>query len=186
MIIFLKKIGLFLLDFIEAIVSALVLFVVLYLFLFQPHQVNGNSMLPTFENNEYLLTNKITYRFNEPKRGDIVIFKAPHNKKFDYIKRIIALPKEKISLKGGKIFINNARLDESNYLTESTYTKGSHFLPEGGELVVPEGQYFVAGDNRPHSSDSREWGYISMKNIIGKAWLRYWPPSKFGLIPTMD
>lgn len=143
-------------------------------------------MLPNFENGEYLLTNKLTYRFNQPKRGDIIIFKAPNNEKYDYIKRIVALPGEKISLKNGKIYINDILLDESNYLPENIYTKGSHFLPEEGELVTPEEQYFVIGDNRPHSSDSREWGYIPTKNIIGKAWLRYWPPSGFGFIPTID
>ena len=186
MIFFLKKLGFFLLDFIETIVTALVIFVIFYLFLFQPHQVKGKSMIPTFEDGEYLLTNKITYRFNNPQRGDIVIFKSPQNKKYDYIKRIVALPGEKISLKAGKIFINDSRLNESIYLAKDVYTKGSSFLPEEGELKVPENQYFVTGDNRPHSSDSREWGYITMENIIGKAWLRYWPPSNFGFIPKID
>lgn len=185
MIFFLRKLGFFLLDFIETIVTALVIFVIFYLFLFQPHQVKGKSMFPAFENSEYLLTNKITYRFNIPQRGDIIIFKSPENKKYDYIKRIIALPGEKISLKDGKIFINGSKLNESAYLSENIYTKGSNFLPEGKELKVPKNQYFVIGDNRPNSSDSREWGYISIENIIGKAWLRYWPPSRFGFIPAI-
>ena len=186
MIRFLRFIGLFLQDFIETIVTALVIFVIFYLFLFQPHQVKGKSMIPAFEDAEYLLTNKITYRFNNPQRGDIVIFKSPQNKKYDYIKRIIALPGEKISLKDGKIFINGSSLNESLYLPENIYTKGGNFLAEEKELEIPENQYFVVGDNRLNSSDSREWGYITMENIIGKAWLIYWPPSKFGFIPKID
>ena len=186
MIRLLKNIGLFLQDFIETIVTALVIFVIFYLFLFQPHQVKGKSMFPAFEDAEYLLTNKITYRFNNPQRGDIVIFKSPQNKKFDYIKRIIALPGEKINLKDGKVFINSSYLNESAYLAKDIYTKGSNFLPEEEELEIPKNQYFLIGDNRLHSSDSREWGFITRENIIGKAWLRYWPPSKFGFIPKID
>lgn len=98
MIYFLRKIGFFLLDFIETIVTALVIFVIFYLFLFQPHQVKGKSMFPAFENSEYLLTNKITYRFNSPQRLDIIVFKSPENKKYDYIKRIIALPDSRFGL----------------------------------------------------------------------------------------
>ncbi len=181
----LRIIGAFILDFIETIVTALVIFVIIYLFLFQPHQVKGNSMQPNFENGEYLLTNKITYRIHEPERGDVIIFKAPVNQSYDYIKRIIGLPNESVSLKQGRFFIDDKFLDESAYLAEDVYTQGGQFLPEGGEIVVPEEQYFMAGDNRSHSSDSREWGYISKDDIVGRAWLRYWPPSASGLIPKI-
>jgi signal peptidase I len=181
----LNIIGGLLLDFIETIVTALVIFVIIYLFLFQPHQVKGNSMQPNFENGEYLLTNKITYRFHPPKRGDIVIFKAPPKQNYDYIKRVVGLPGEKISLKNGQFFINDSLLDEGPYLPDNAYIQGGQFLAEGGEMVIPEKQYFVIGDNRAHSSDSREWGYISQEDIIGRAWLRYWPPNKFGFMPTI-
>lgn len=183
---FLKAIGLAVLDFIETIVTALVVFVIFYLFLFQPHQVKGNSMLPGFTNGDFLLTNKISYRFSLPKRGDVVVFKAPRNKNYDYIKRVVALPGEKIALRNGNIYINGSQLDESSYLEKNAYTKGGYFLPEESEVVVPPEQYFVAGDNRLHSSDSREWGLVPKKDIIGRAWLRYWPLSKFGFIPTID
>jgi signal peptidase I len=178
-------IGRFILDFIETIVTALVLFVIIYLFLFQPHQVKGSSMQPNFENGEYLLTNKITYRFNQPQRGDIVIFKAPPKQEYDYIKRIIGLPGDQVSLQKGKLFINGSLLDETSYLPQDTFTSEGHFLPEGKEITVPEKQYFVVGDNRLHSSDSRDWGYIMTGDIVGKAWLRYWPADKFGFIPTI-
>lgn len=180
-----KFIGGFLFDFIETIVTSLVIFVLIYIFLFQPHQVKGSSMEPNFHDKEYLLTNKITYRINPPQRGDVVIFKAPVNKNYDYIKRVIALPGEKISLKEGKIYINDQVLDEAKYLPESLYTPSGNFLKDNTELTVPENQYFVMGDNRPYSSDSREWGYIGKNSIVGKAWVRYWPPAVAGLIPKI-
>jgi signal peptidase I len=183
---FLKTLGSIILDFIETIVTALVIFVIFYLFLFQPHQVKGNSMLTGFIDGEFILTNKINYRFSNPKRGDVIVFKAPQNQKYDYIKRIIALPGEEIGLKNGKILINNNLLNESSYLEENAYTQGNHFLPEKGEVIVPPKHYFVIGDNRAHSSDSRDWGFISKEDIVGRAWLRYWPPSRFGFIPTID
>jgi len=178
-------IGRLILDLVETIITALLVFVIIYLFLFQPHQVKGNSMQPNFEDGEYLLTNKVTYRINKPKRGEVVIFESPQNKDFDYIKRIIGLPGEKVKIVNGKIFINGSVLDESAYLADDVYTQEGSFLPENEEVDVSENQYFVVGDNRSHSSDSREWGFISVENIIGKTWVRYWPPSRAGLLPTI-
>jgi len=177
-----KAIGAFFLDFIETAVMALAIFVIIYFFLFQPHQVKGNSMLPSFRDKEYLLTNKIVYRLQSPQRGDVIIFQAPQNKKYDYIKRIIGLPGEEVGLKQGKIYVNDSLLDESAYLLPNTFTAGSSFLSESKKITVPENSYFAVGDNRPHSSDSREWGCIPQENIIGKAWFRYWPLSEAGLI----
>ena len=180
---FLKKIGQLLLDFIETVVIALAIFVIVYLFLWQPHQVKGNSMLPNFHNGEYILTDKISYRFGEPKRGDIIVFKAPKNEDYDYIKRIVGLPEDKIQIKGGRIYLNNTLLDENSYLDDTVNTRGGSFLSEGEIKTIAEDSYVAVGDNRAHSSDSREWGAIPRGNIIGKAWLRYWPISKAGLIP---
>jgi len=182
----LKALGTFILDFLQTIVTALSIFVIVYIFLFQPHQVKGNSMytpLPdSFVNGEYILTNKINYRFETPKRGDVIIFKAPHNEDYDYIKRIIGLPNEKVKIIQGKVYINGVLLDESSYLPESNYTSPGRFLKEGEEITIPPDKYFVLGDNRDHSSDSREWGVIPYKNIVGKAWFRYWPINKLGFI----
>lgn len=181
----LQRIGAFFLDLIETIVIALSIFVIIYLFLFQPHQVRGSSMYPTFNDGEYLLTNKISYRFEEPQRGDVVIFRAPRNEEYDYIKRIIGLPGESIKVERGKIFINNNLLPES-YLPESYVTSGGGFLREGQSITIPLGTYFVCGDNRSHSSDSREWGFVPRENIVGKSWFRYWPPQRFGAIPKAN
>lgn len=182
----LKFLGGLLLDFIETLVMALSIFVVVYLFLFQPHQVKGNSMYDTLIDGEYLLTSKISYRFGEPVRGDVVIFKAPNNQDYDYIKRIIALPEEKIMLKDGRIYINGELLDETAYLDENQYTRPGYFLKEAQQVEVKEGHFFVMGDNRGHSSDSRDWGLVPSENIIGKAWFRYWPPNKLGIVKKVS
>ncbi|MBM3205632.1 signal peptidase I [Candidatus Shapirobacteria bacterium] len=180
---FFRKIGTIFLDVIETVVIALAIFVIIYLFLFQPHQVRGSSMYPNFHDADYLLTDKISYRLNKPKRDDVVIFKAPKNEEYDYIKRVIGLPGEKIAVnEQNQVLINGEILDEANYLTVETKTFGGTFLEIGETVTVPEDNYFVLGDNRSHSSDSRDWGFVPLKNIIGKGWFRYWPFSRMGLI----
>lgn len=179
---FFRRLGNIFLDVIETVVIALAIFVIIYLFLFQPHQVRGNSMYPNFHDADYLLTDKISYRLGVPKRDDIIIFLAPKNEDYDYIKRVIGLPGEKVSLnENNQVLIDNQILTEP-YLPEETKTYGGNFLEIGETITVPEDQYFVLGDNRNHSSDSRDWGFVPKENIIGKAWLRYWPLSRMGLV----
>jgi len=179
-----KKIGTIFLDIIETVVIALAIFVIVYLFLFQPHQVRGSSMFPNFYDNDYLLTDKISYRLNVPKRGDVIIFKAPKNEEYDYIKRVVGLPGEKISInENNQVVLNNEVFNEP-YLDSEVKTFAGVFLEIGKTVTVPEDQYFVLGDNRSHSSDSRDWGFVPKENIIGKAWLRYWPPKMMGIIST--
>ena len=176
-----QQIGAFFLDIIETVVLALAIFVLVYLFLVQPHQVRGNSMFPNFHDGEYLLTNKFSYRLGEPKRGDVIVFKAPKNEEYDYIKRIVGAPGDKLTIKGGHIYLNGQLLEES-YLPTDFTTSGGSFLREGDEFIIPTGEYLVLGDNRSHSSDSREWGDVPVENIIGKAWLRYWPFNRVGIV----
>lgn len=179
-----KKVTTFVLDFLETIVVALSIFVVVYLFLVQPHEVKGSSMEPNFHNNEYILTDKISFRLHEPQRGDVVIFKAPKNPEVDYIKRVIALPGDRVKVQGGFVYINDEKLDEP-YLADQTNLFPGSFLSEGVDITVSEEEYFVLGDNRPHSSDSREFGPIPKKLMIGRAFLRYWPPGVAGLLPVI-
>ena len=178
----LRRIWLWFLDFVETIVIALAIFVVMYRFLFQPHQVKGNSMYVNFHDGEYLLTDKISYRFNQPQRGDVVVFKAPKNEDYDYIKRVIALPGERIKIEAGKVYLNGGRLDESGYLDPDTVTQAGFYAKEGLTITVPAEGYFVMGDNRSNSSDSRDWGAVPMTNIVGKAWIRYWPINQLGIV----
>lgn len=170
-------IGSFIFGSIEAIVIALAISVVLYLFILTPHEVIGKSMYPTFKNGQYLLANKLAYKLGEIHRGDVIIFK--HSETYDYIKRVIGLPGEQLSLRDGKIYINGTVLDESNYLSSSVITNGGNYLHEGETITVPEGKVFVCGDNRPGSSDSREFGPIEQSVIKGKVWVTYYPFSDF-------
>jgi signal peptidase I len=177
---FFRKIGAFILDFVETVIMALAVFVIIYLFLFQPHQVRGNSMLPSFEDKEYILTDKISYRLHSPARGDVIIFRAPQNEDYDYIKRIIGIPGDTIRIENGRVYVNEEQIEEP-YLPEDEVTIKGRFVESKQSMTVPEDQYFVLGDNRNHSSDSREWGFVPKENIIGKTWFRYWPPGRIGL-----
>lgn len=184
------SIGNFILEFVQSIVLALSIFVLLYLFVAQPNEVKGSSMLPNFVNGEYLLTDKLSYQFGVPKRGDVVIFKAPSTEscsaeECEYIKRIIGIPGDKVMVKEGKVYLNRALLNQS-FLSSDTITDPGSFSVEGVEKVVPEGYYLCFGDNRSHSRDGREFGPIKKDLIVGKAFFKYWPLSSIGLVPKVS
>lgn len=141
-------------------------------------------METNFHDGEYILTDKVTYRFRPPQRGEVIIFKAPKNPDLDYIKRIIGLPGERIKIDSGKIFINGRQLTEP-YILKETVISGGLYLPQGNEIEISEDSYLVLGDNRSHSSDSREWGPVHKNDIIGRAFLRYWPPHRVGILPQV-
>ncbi|MFH0863670.1 MAG: signal peptidase I [Candidatus Gottesmanbacteria bacterium] len=176
-----KKFASIFFDLLEVVVVALAIFVVCYLFLFQPHEVNGSSMEPNFHNKEFLLTDKVTYRFRSPTRGDVIVFRSRNNREQDYIKRIIGLPGEKVKVLNDHVFINDQRLSEP-YLQKDLATYQGSFLRSGEDFLIPPDEYIVMGDNRLASSDSREWGTVVKDDITGKAWLIYWPPQDFGVL----
>lgn len=181
-----RALGNFFLDVVETVVVALSIFLIVYLFLMQPHQVNGQSMHPSFKDGEYLLTDKISYRFKTPQRGDVVVFKAPPAAQCpkgagcDFIKRIIGLPGETVEVLNNQILINGQPLTEA-YIGSGVITQAGAYT-QNGPVKVPEGSYMVMGDNRPHSSDSRAWGPVSEDLIVGKVFFRYWPPAAIGTI----
>jgi len=177
-----RKIYAFLIDIVETLLLAASVFLVIYVFFFRPFQVNGDSMLPNFTDREYILTNIIVLNFEKPKNGDVVVFKSPPDPEKDFIKRVIAAQNDKIYIKDGSVFLNGEKLDESKYLKSDVKTYGGSFLKEGQEIKVPEESYFVMGDNRAYSSDSREWGFVPRKSIIGKSFFVYWPPEKMGIV----
>jgi len=168
-------------EFIEAFVISASVFVVVYLFLMQPHQVKGASMYPTFKDKEYLLTDKITYQRGLPKYGDVIVFKAPVNENFDFIKRVIALPGQTVMIKNGNVYIDGQVLDEY-YLSDDVTTNPGQFLLEGESYTVQPGEVIAFGDNRGHSSDSRDWGPVPEQNIVGRVFFRYWPSNVVGVI----
>lgn len=173
-----QKVYAFFVDIAQTLVLAFSLFLVVYAWLFRPFEVSGQSMFPTFHNNEYVLTNLIGLRFENPKRGDVIVFKAPTDKDKDFIKRVIGTPGDTVGLKDAEIYVNGVKLDETEYLSPDVKTTGQSFLREGNEVVVPADSYFVIGDNRPYSSDSREWGFVKKDGIIGKSLFVYWPPNR--------
>lgn len=177
-----NKVGRLFFDGIEGIVVVAALLVVLYAFVIRPFEVVGASMFPTFKNGEFLLSNLIDVRFDRLTRGDVIVFHSPVEEEKDYVKRIIAVEGETIQLMSGKVYVNGALLDESAYLAPDIYVGGSLFMREGDILTVPEGSYFVMGDNRNASSDSREWGFLTKDKIIGRSMIRVWPVDQFLLI----
>lgn len=181
----LEKLGGFFLDTLEVIVFAIAIFLFVYLLVLQPHKIKGASMQPNFIDGEYLLSDKVSYRFGEPKRGDVVVFEAPGADGEEFIKRIIGLPGESVSIVGNRVFIDNKELIET-YLPASFVTNVGAFLKQGESAVVPPDNYFVLGDNRSHSSDSRAWGFIEKSAITGRAWVIYWPLSVAGSVDEVE
>lgn len=171
----------FFLDIVEVVVFAIAIFLFLYLLVLQPHKIKGASMEPNFPDGEYLLTDKVTYRFREPARGDVIVFAAPPDQREEFIKRIISTPGETISIMDGSVYINGQKLTEPYLSTELTTDPGAFFQNKNG-FIVPSGHYVVLGDNRPFSSDSRSWGLISKEDITGRAWIVYWPLNSAGFV----
>lgn len=181
-----RAISSFFVDIIQVVVVALSIFLIMYLFLVQPHQVNGLSMYPTFDNGDLVLTDKISYKLANPQRGDVIILHAPPDAHCpegtgcDFIKRLIGLPGESVELKNNTLYINEVALSEP-YLPEGIKNLQGDFTVQG-VVTLGSDEYFVVGDNREHSSDSRTWGPIRRNDIVGKAILRYWPLTKSGLV----
>ena len=155
--------------------------VVLIVFFVQAFQIPSTSMVPTLKVKDRLLANKIIYKIRKPERGDVIIFKYPEDPSKDFVKRLIGLPGETVFLKDGKVYINGEELKEPKSVTQWYY------YSEGDDGVtkpfnVPKNGYYALGDNSPISKDSRFWGFIPDKYLIGKAWFIYWPPWRMGVI----
>lgn len=164
------KIAFWLLLLIAITPFLLAFFVIIYLFFAQPSQIKGSAMLPNYVDGQYYITLKI---YNEFERGNTIVFKSPNNPELDNFKRIVGLPGEEIIISDGKVYINENVLEET-YLQSGTTTRSGNFLREGQKITVPQEQYFVLGDNRDHSLDSREVGFIPKQNILGKMTICYW------------
>jgi signal peptidase I len=173
-----KKFFLFIWEIIKIVVISLAIIIPVRYYLVQPFFVKGASMEPNFDNGEYLIVDELTYRLREPGRGEVIVFKFPKDTSQYYIKRIIGLPGETIKIQDKKIIIYNQKfpegitLDESSYLINGVNTWGDFKVVLGGN------DYFVLGDNRGASSDSRQWGFLPKEDIIGRVWIRAWPFDK--------
>jgi signal peptidase I len=151
-------------------------------FLIQPFLVEGESMEPNFHNNEYLIIQKISGYFDNYQRGDVIVFKYPNNPEISYIKRIIGLPNEKIKFDRGKVSIYNSQYSQGKELSEDYLLSKIDETNQILEKNLGQDEYFVMGDNRNNSSDSREWGILNKKYIQGKVLIRLYPFSDIGLI----
>jgi len=166
----------------KIVIISLAIIIPIRYFLFQPFFVRGASMEPNFEDGEYLIVNEISYRFHEPGRGDVIIFRYPKDPTQYYIKRVIGLPNEVVRIEEGGVIIVNSEnpkgfvLDEPYLSEENKYTFGNL------EMNLDENDYFVLGDNRSASSDSRSWGAVPRHYIIGWAWIRAWPFNRVGIL----
>lgn len=150
----------------------------------EPFVVSGSSMVPNFHNKDYLIIDRLTYKTQEPKRGDVVVIKYPKDNRQYFIKRLIGLPGETIKLEAGKVIIVNQSHPQGWELKESYLPAGTPTLGRPGPYSLGSDEYFVLGDNRTASSDSRVWGILPAKNIVGRALLRVFPLKDFGLIKT--
>ncbi|MCX6740622.1 MAG: signal peptidase I [Candidatus Parcubacteria bacterium] len=182
----LKTVGEFFVEIVKVVIISLAIIIPVRYFLIQPFYVKGASMEPNFYDHEYLIINEISYRFTGPERGDIIIFRYPKDPSQYFIKRVIGLPGDIIKLKDNKIYIKTKEtsdfvaLDETEYLNEDVNTLS--FGRSDYELEAD--QFFVMGDNREQSLDSRRFGPIDRRLIIGKAWIRGWPFDKVTIFKT--
>jgi len=166
------------LEIIEVIAVALVGVWTIRTFLVQPFLVSGASMVPTFANGDYLLIDELTYRFREPKRGEVTVFRYPKDESTYFIKRIIGLPGERVEIKDGKVYVFNPESSEGQVLTEEYLPSGTLTNTRFGEKTrydLKAGEYLVLGDNRSYSFDSRDWGVLEEKDLVGLVRLRLWP-----------
>lgn len=171
-----KKLGLMIFEVVKVVLISLAIIMPIRLFVVQPFYVDGPSMEPTFYDKEYLIIDEISYRFSEPARGDVVVFKNPKDTGVYFIKRVIGLPGDTVEVKDGNIFINNEELKE--VYIEYKDTKDNPAVKIGVD------EYFVMGDNRVNSYDSRAIGPVNQKYLIGKAWLRGWPINRLATFNT--
>ncbi|MDO8494958.1 MAG: signal peptidase I [bacterium] len=167
-------------EVVKMVVLSLAIIVPIRYFVIQPFFVKGASMEESFHNGDYVLIDEISYRFNEPQRGDVVVFRFPQDPSQYFIKRIIGLPGEKIQIKSNEVLIFNEEHPEGFILDESAYLENDQRTTGDFSMNVDEKEYFVLGDNRMHSSDSRIWGAVNRQLISGRVFLRAWPITDIG------
>jgi signal peptidase I len=171
-------------EVVETLVLTLVIFLVIQNFVAQPYLVQQMSMEHSLEPGDYVLVDKLTPRFDDYSRGDVVVFHPPAG--YDqgdgtpFIKRVIGLPGDHIVIRDGRVTVNGTTLTEP-YLFEDQPTSAP---PDRSEWTIPPGELFVLGDHRELSQDSRVFGPVKRDSVIGRAWLRYWPFAGFGVLPT--
>lgn len=169
-------------EIIKFALLAIIIVLPIRFFIAQPFIVSGRSMDTTFANGQYLIVDRISYRFEDPKRGDVIIFKYPLNTKKYFIKRIVGLPSETLEIIGSKITIKNGT-DENTFSLKESYINPAKYISDRISIKLKDDEYFVMGDNRTESLDSRIWGPLKSSLIIGKPFLRLFPVNTIGIFP---
>ena len=185
---FLKEGFLFIKETFTIVIICLVIVVFVRHYLIQPFFVNGKSMEPNFYDGEYLIVDEFSYRFfNDPARGDVIVFRYPNNPSQFYIKRVIGLPNEKVAIENDQVIIYNNQYPEGVIINESVYLAPEILTKSNGLTYELESdEYFVLGDNRNVSADSRFWGELDEDLIIGRAWIRAWPFDRFSVFEGVE
>jgi len=173
----------------KVVLIALVIIIPVRYYLVQPFFVKGSSMIPNFRDKEYILVDKLSYRIGRPERGDVVVFRYPDNPQEYFIKRIIGLPGERVVVGSNKITVFNDRYPDGYVMPENDLylPKENPTYPKGSQTTwdIPEDSYFVMGDNREHSSDSRVFGPVARSYFAGRAWIRLWPLNMIEMVPRV-
>jgi len=180
----LKLIAAFVWDLVKILVVALAIIIPFRVLVAEPFVVSGSSMMPNFHNKDYLIIDRISYRIHSPARGDVVILKFPKDPSQYYIKRIVGLPGDRVSCQQGKVYISEGENQQSFVLKESYLPSNTQTANCKSLTTLGSDEYFVLGDNRLASSDSRVWGILPRDDIVGKAWFRVFPLSDFSLIKS--
>ncbi|MDP2629647.1 MAG: signal peptidase I [Candidatus Harrisonbacteria bacterium] len=171
-------------EILEVVLIALITVFVVRTFIVQPFLVSGASMEPTFNDGNYLLIDEATYYFREPQRGEITVFRYPADRRSFFIKRIVALPEERIVIEGGQVKIGSAQDRDNLQLLEEPYLKEGVLTSGSIDIILEDDEYFVLGDNRPNSFDSRNWGTLEEDNIVGLVRIQIFPFGDFGTVST--
>ena len=175
-----KKILKFIFEYADSARSASIFALIIVTLIVQTFKIPTGSMIPTLNIGNHLMVNKFICYFKKPKRGDIIVFVYPVNPKKDFIKRLVGLPGETIQIKGGSVFINGEELQAPQQIAERYYYNEGMYGE--GLIKIPDNAYFVMGDNTRNSNDSRFWGFVPKKNLLGKAFFVYWPLTKMRII----
>lgn len=168
-------------EFVRFAATVILVVVGVRMFVAQPFVVSGTSMVPTFENKDYLIIDELSYRFHEPKRGDVIVFHPPVDSATYYIKRVIGVPGDTVTIANSVVSITNAEHPDGVVITEPYITKD--LAGDNYSVTVTDGHYFTMGDNRPASFDSRKWGLLPKEKIIGRVFLRLYPFGQIGIFP---
>jgi len=169
-------------EWLHSIVVALVLTLIIRTFVMQAFKIPSGSMRPTLLEGDKLFVNKYVYRFEPPKRGDIIVFRYPSDPKKDFIKRLVGTGGETVEIRDGKLYVDGKLLDDAGSFGKFYYYNHDPYGGPDEKVHVPQDAYYVLGDNSANSTDSRFWGFVPKKNVLGKAFFRWWPPRRIGTI----